>query len=218
MSSTAVENLEIARNIRARGYPTSIHTNPTFKKWFDAEYSKGSSVYSLYRQACEKWGKENVPSPPTLYNYVEKFLPFDKLLPFIPNYKEQIRSFDAYQELIELCKVMKERLNTHYEHEKKLGILIAEITKSFDIYAKTLNKLIEVEMKLGIRGFAKRPTFYGAELNTDPPQQATATQQADEADLDDDSPVTLEELIAYRDELKAYAKETGQDLSHIIGE
>lgn len=221
MSSLAVQNLEVARNIRARGYPTSIHVNPTFKKWFDEGYSKGANVYTLYRAACEKWGKENVPSPPTLYNYVEKFLPFDKLLPFIPNYKEQIRSYDAYQELIELCKLLKERLELHYEHEKKLGVLFPEVTRVFEIYSKALNNLINIEMKLGVRGLAKRPTFLGAELNTDPPEPSATSSQANsvlDEDLDDTSPVTLEELEAYRIELLEHAKKTGQDVSHIIGE
>lgn len=148
-------NLAQAQAVRSSTYPTRIHELPDFKSWFDAEYAKGGkTINTLCREGANRFPRYKLPSIPRLRSYVEKYLSQPVIVaPYTPEYQEHIRNFDSYVKLIEAAKELLRRYNLAEQRESAMPSpgRVSRSHQWFETYLRTLQAIVEIEIKLGLR-------------------------------------------------------------------
>ena len=145
-----------ARAARSSGYKTKIHT-PAFaeyKQWLDSELQKGGkSVNLLHRESKTKFPKLNVPSVPTLKNYVEKYYepPTVTIPSYAPDYIRAMEKFDSYLKMLEFADECWEQYKHACELAKVSPLSTAQKNIWADRYMRVMQSLVEIEIKLKLR-------------------------------------------------------------------
>jgi len=158
----ALAALEVARDARARGYKSLLHSPPyrEVKEWIDDKLNTGNiSINELHRQAVKQFPDKKIPSLPTLVNYSKKhWVPKQVAVPmYIPDYMKAVSQFDSYLKLIESAKELWARYQEAKADEVGLGNRSVKSAIWIDRYLKTLESLLNFEIKLHIRDATQMP-------------------------------------------------------------
>lgn len=164
----AADALERAHQSRKSGYKSVVFLPElaAFKEWLDEEISKGDkSANSIAMLAKKQFPDLNIPSAPTIKNYMDKhYVPKQVVaVGYSPKYLDYVAKFDTYLKLLEAAQECWSRyLDAKNDPRKKH---IGKGATWFDKYTSLLQNILEIEIKLGIRNAIIVPKMTLNQLN-----------------------------------------------------
>lgn len=209
---TALANAQKGSELRKRGFRSGIDANPDFKQYLITEWKKGTQVDTIWDDAANKWGKENIPSKTATYNWVKRHLPKEvehDVVELSNKYIERMKEFDGYLHMLELAEEMWTRYTDFKTKEKQLNLPMASIQRELLAYRDTLRMIVELEIKLGLRaGIADGQTNNFNQFNI-----TNGGPMADLEAIDEQSVEELDRVIEFRNQVDSYREQRAERIA-----
>lgn len=183
--------------VRRSGFKTKIHADPEMKAFIDELIEKGKSEPAILKEVRNKFG-DRAPSSQPLKNYVERYYPVEHFIPHHLNYNEALKRFDAYSKLVELAEEHWTRYQVFKEREMSMKIPNMVIQRELLAYKDVLTKMIDIEIKIGVRQGTVAPNVTLNQNNSVTNNISVNEERLDNAISD------INELIAIEQTLSSY--------------